>query len=87
MAFNYDINRIFEELEAQAREEMELSNFSIESPEDALEPQDISKTTKYTHGGDKTAKEIKDLPNSADCGENSDRQSKSKTTQNNGDYR
>ncbi len=86
MAIQYDINKIFEELEQQARrkgEKVDLAkkNNPIESPEDAPKTQKvapaISKTTEDIHGGDEASKEIKDSPNSAEDGENSEKEDKS----------
>lgn len=90
MAFQYDINKIFEELEQQVRKgkrkhkkvDKSKENDSIESPEDTLQTQEVapatSKTTEDTHGGDEASKEIKNSPNSADGGENPDKENKSK---------
>ncbi|MBE5805117.1 MAG: hypothetical protein E7313_00085 [Clostridiales bacterium] len=97
MAFQYDINRIFAELEQQARKKKKQhdkvdetkENDPIESPEDAPQTQEIapatSKTTEDTHGGDEASKEIKDSPNSVDGGENPDKENKSKKTKNTGE--
>lgn len=96
MAFQYDINKIFVELEEQAKKkkrEKEMSqeqeNDPIESPEDAPETQVVapatSKTTEETHGGDEASKEIKNSPNSINGGENSDKENKSKKTQETGE--
>ena len=64
MAFQYDINKIFSELEQQARKkekkrekvDQSKENNPIESPEDAPQTQEVapatSKTTEDTHGGD-----------------------------------
>ena len=65
MAFQYDINKIFAELEKQARFKQKQKddrtndakeNNPIESPEDAQKTQEIapatSKTTEDIHGGD-----------------------------------
>ncbi len=88
MALQYDINKIFAELEQQARrKEKKHENTDstteitpIESPEDAPQTQEVapatSKTTEDTHGGDETSKEIKDSPNSIDDGENSSKETK-----------
>ena len=96
MAFQYDINKIFAELEQQAlkkkkqREEIneDVENNPIESPKDAPQTQKVapatSKTTEDTHGGDEASKEIKDSPNSADDGENSDKENKSEKTKDTG---
>lgn len=85
MAIQYDINKIFAELEKQVQENKHQhdkndetkENDPIESPEDAPQTQEvapaISKTTEDTHGGDEASKEIKDSPNSADDGENLDK--------------
>ena len=90
MALQYDINKIFAELEQQARrkdkkhEKVDPTNENnpIESPEDAQKTQEVapatSKTTEDTHGGDEASKEIKDSPNSVDDGENPDKENKSK---------
>lgn len=97
MAFQYDINKIFAELEQQARikskkhEKVDLTkeNDPIESPEDVPQTQEVapatSKTAEDTHGGDEATKEIKDSPNSADDGENPDKENKSKKTKNTGE--
>ena len=90
-----DINKIFAELEQQARKKQHdkvdetKENDPIESPEDAPQTQEIapatSKTTEDTHGGDEASKEIKDSPNSVDGGENPDKENKSKKTKNTGE--
>ncbi len=88
MAFRYDIDKIFAELEQQAKKEIQnrKKNDSIESPEDAPKTQDVapatSKTTEDKHGGDEASKEIKDSPNSIDGGENINKENNrnSKTT-------
>ena len=97
MAFQYDMNRIFAELEQQARKKKKQhdkvaetkENNPIESPEDAPQTQEVapatSKTTEDTHGGDEASKEIKDSPNSVDGGENPDKENKSKKTKNTGE--
>ena len=97
MAFQYDINKIFAELEQQVRikskkhEKVDLTkeNDPIESPEDIPQTQEVapatSKTSEDTHGGDEATKEIKDSPNSADDGENPDKENKSKQTKNTGE--
>ena len=97
MAFQYDINKIFTELEQQARKkekerkkaEESKENDPIESPEDAPQTQEVtpatSKTTEDTHGGDEASKEVKDSPNSANDGENPDKENKSKKTKNTGE--
>lgn len=97
MAFQYDINKIFAELEQQARikskkhEKVDLTkeNDPIESPEDIPQTQEVapatSKTSEDTHGGDEATREIKDSPNSADDGENPDKENKSKKTKNTGE--
>ena len=97
MALQYDINKIFAELEQQARrkdkkhEKVDPTNENnpIESPEDAQKTQEVapatSKTTEDTHGGDEASKEIKDSPNSVDDGENPDKEIKSKKTKNTGE--
>ena len=96
MALQYDINKIFAELEQQARskdkkhEKVDLTkeNDPIESPEDAPQTQEIapatSKTTEDKHGGDEASKEIKESPNSVDDGENPDKENKSQKTKNTG---
>lgn len=97
MAFQYDINKIFAELEQQAKKkkrEQEMpqkqENDPIESPEDAPETQKVapatSKTTEETHGGDEASREIKNSPNSINGGENSDKENKSKKTQDTGGH-
>ncbi len=95
MAFQYDINKIFAELEQQARkkknEEVDESkeNNPIESPEDVPETQEVapatSKTTEDTHGGDEATKEIEDSPNSVNDGQNSDKENKSDKTDGTGE--
>ncbi len=97
MAFQYDINKIFAELEQQARKNKNQhekvdetkENNPIESPEDASQTQEVapatSKTTEDTHGGDEASKEIKDSPNSVEGGENPDKENKSKKTKNTGE--
>ena len=97
MALQYDINKIFAELEQQARkkgkkhEEVDPTkeNDPIESPEDAPQTQEVapatSKTTEDTHGGDEASKEIKDSPNSVNGGENPDKENKSKKNKNTGE--
>lgn len=97
MALQYDINKIFAELEQQARKKSKKhekvdptkENDPIESPEDAPQTQEVapatSKTTEDTHGGDEASKEIKDSPNSVDGGENPDKENKSKKTKNTGE--
>lgn len=97
MALQYDINKIFAELEQQARKKNKKhekvdptkENDPIESPEDAPQTQEVapatSKTTEDTHGGDEASKEIKDSPNSVDGGENPDKENKSKKTKNTGE--
>ena len=97
MAFQYDINKIFAELEQQVREKEKKhenvnelkENNPIESPEDAPQTQEVapatSKTTEDTHGGDEASKEIKNSPNSVDGGENPDKENKSKKTKNTGE--
>ncbi len=97
MALQYDINRIFAELEQQAirkkeqqkTQEDDKENNPIESSEDAPKTQEIapaiSKMTEDTHGGDEASKEIKNSPNSIDNGENSDKKNKSSKTKNTGE--
>ena len=97
MAFQYDINKIFAELEKQARFKQKQKddrtndakeNNPIESPEDAQKTQEIapatSKTTEDIHGGDEASKEIKDSPNSVNDGENDEKKNKSEKTENTG---
>lgn len=97
MAFQYDINKIFAELEKQARAKQKQKddktndvkeNNPIESPEDAPKTQEVapatSKTTEETHGGDEASKEIKDSPNSVNDGENDQKKNKSEKTKNTG---
>lgn len=91
MAFQYDINKIFAELEKQAikkKKENNKTNESIESPEDAPKTQEVapatSKTTEDKHGGDEASKEIKDSPNSAKNGENAKKENKNEKTENTG---
>lgn len=97
MALQYDINKIFAELEQQARKKDKKNekvdptkeNDPIESPEDAPQTQEVapatSKTTEDTHGGDEASKEIKDSPNSVDGGENPDKENKSNKTKDTGE--
>lgn len=96
MALQYDINKIFAELEQQYRKKRKKpkvdptkENDPIESPEDAPRTQEVapatSKTTEDTHGGDEASKEIKDSPSSVDGGENPDKENKSKKTKNTGE--
>ena len=92
MALQYDINKIFAELEQQAKKEkkqQEKENNPIESPEDAPQTQEVapatSKSSEDMHGGDEASKEIKNSPNSVNDGENQDKKSKSKKTQDSGD--
>lgn len=94
MAFQYDINKIFAELEQQAKKKYKKveevkENDPIESPEDASQTQKVApattKTTEDTHGGDEASKEVKDSPNSVDGGENPDKENKSKKTKNTGE--
>lgn len=99
MALQYDINKIFADLENQARKnkrekqkskvEEEKENNPIESPEDAPKTQEVapttSKTTEDTHGGDEASKEIKDSPNSVNDGENAEKQNKSEKTEDTGE--
>ena len=97
MAFQYDINKIFAELEQQAQNnkgqhdkaDEKKENNPIESPEYAKPTQKVapatSKTTEDTHGGDEASKEIKDSPNSVDGGENPDKENKSEKTENTGE--
>ena len=93
MAFKYDINKIFAELEQKVKENMDKinepkENNPIESPEDAPQTQEVapatSKTTENIHGGDEASKEIKYSPNSVDGGKNSDKENKSEKTENTG---
>ena len=97
MAFQYDINKIFAELEKQARVKQKQKddktndvkeNNPIESLEDAPKTQEVapatSKTTEDTHGGDEASKEIKDSPNSVNDGENDQKKNKSEKTENTG---
>ena len=97
MAFQYDINKIFAELEKQARANQKQKddktndvkeNNPIESPEDAPKTQEVapatSKTTEETHGGDEASKEIKNSPNSVNDGENDQKKNKSEKTKNTG---
>mgnify|MGYP004620376447 FL=1 len=96
MAFQYDINKIFAELEQQVqRKKKQLEetdenkeNNPIESPEDAPETQEVapatSKATEDTHGGDEASKEIEKSPNSVDDGKNPDKENKSEKTKNTG---
>ena len=93
MAFQYDINKIFADLERQVqnkkKQQENKENEPIESPEDAPETQEVapatSKTSEHTHGGDEASKEIKDSPNSVEGGDNPDKENKSSKTQNTGE--
>ena len=97
MAIQYDINKIFEELEQQFRRkdkkhekvDSTKENNPIESPEDAPQTKEVapatSKTTEDTHGGDEASKEIEDSPNSAKDGENPDKEEKSNETEDTGE--
>ena len=94
MAIQYDINKIFEELEEQIRRKNQKidstkENNPIESPEDAPQTKEVapatSKTTEDTHGGDEVSKEIEDSPNSANDGENQDKEEKSNETEDTGE--
>ena len=97
MAFQYDINSIFSELEKQVAQrkkkhnELDESkeNNPVESPEDAPKTQEVapatSKSTEDKHGGDEASKEIKDSPNSVDGGENSEKENKSEKNKNTGE--
>ena len=97
MALQYDINKIFAELEQQVQEKKKQHNKIDEtkennpsqSPEDAPQTQKVapatSKTTEDTNGGDEASKKIKDSPNSVDNGENPDKKNKSKNTKNTGE--
>lgn len=95
MLLQYDIDKIFAELEQQAErkrhEKIDSTkpNNPIESPKDAPPTQEValatSKTTEDTHGGDEATKEIKDSPNSVDDGENPDKKNKSEKTKNTGE--
>ncbi len=96
MAIQYDINKIFEELEQQIRRkdkkhekvDSTKENNPIESPEDAPQTKEVapatSKTTEDTHGGDEASKEIEDSLNSAKDGENPDKEEKSNETEDTG---
>lgn len=95
MLLQYDIDKIFAELEQQAErkrhEKIDSTkpNNPIESPKDAPQTQEVapatSKTTEDTHGGDEATKEIKDSPNSVDDGENPDKKNKSEKSKNTGE--
>lgn len=97
MAFQYDINSIFSELEKQVAQRNKQhnevyeskENNPIESPKDAPKTQEVapatSKSTEDKHGGDEASKEIKDSPNSVDGGENSEKENKSKKNKNAGE--
>ncbi len=96
MAFQYDINKIFAELEQQVQKKKKQlektdenkENNPIESPEDVPETQEVapatSKATEDTHGGDEASKEIEKSPNSVDDGKNPDKENKSEKTKNTG---
>ena len=95
MTFQYDLNKIFAELEQQVREKQKQNeeineskkNNSIESPEDAQETQEVApatlKISEDIHGGDEASKEIKDSPNLAIDGVNKDKEHKGQETENN----
>lgn len=95
MALQYDINKIFADLEEQAIKKMqnkkadeEKKNNPIESPEDAPKTQEVapatSKTTEDKHGGDEASKEIENSSNSVDDGENFKKENKSEKSKNAG---
>ena len=93
MALQYDINRIFAELEQKAKkkeqqQKEEKENNPIESPEDAPQTQEVKPATlkifEEIHGGDEISKEIKDSPNSANNGEDSNKEKRSEKTQGSG---
>ena len=79
---NYTIEEIQEEVvknnDQEEKMEYEKEDKSLESPEDAKETQEVheptSKETEESHGGDEASKEIKDSPNVAKDGENSQRE-------------
>ena len=81
---NYTIEEIQEEVvknnDQEEKMEYEKEDKSLESPEDAKETQEVheptSKETEESHGGDEASKEIKNSPNAAKDGENSDREKK-----------
>ena len=81
---NYTIEEIQEEVvknnDQEEKMEYEKEDKSLESPEDAKETQEVheptSKDTEESHGGDEASKEIKNSPNAAKDGENSDREKK-----------
>ena len=82
----YTTEEIPEELEVvknndqEEKVEYEKEDKSLESPEDAKETQEVheptSKETEESHGGDEASKEIKNSPNAAKDGENSEREKK-----------
>lgn len=94
MVLQYDVNKIFADLEKQARQKKKerqnstQENDPIESPEDAPKTQEVahatSKTTENTHGGDEASKEIKKSPNSVNDGENNSKENKSEKAENTG---
>ena len=81
---NYTIEEIQEEVvknnDQEEKMEYEKEDKSLESPEDAKETQEVheptSKKTEESHGGDEASKEIKNSPNAAKDGENSEREKK-----------
>lgn len=96
MAFRYDVNKIFADLEKQVakkkkqqeKDEEFKENNPIESPVDAPKTQEVapatSKTTEDTHGGDEATKEIENSPNSVNDGQNNQKENKSEKTEGSG---
>ena len=87
MALQYDINKIFDELENKASKKFDKEEKeNIESPEDAPETQEVapatSKSSEDTHGGDESAKEIKNSTNAVEEGENEKEDNKYKNNNN-----
>ena len=76
---NIEEQKELEEKQEQDEElEYEKEDKSLKSPGDAKETQEVheptSKETEESHGGDEASKEIKDSPNAAKDGENSQRE-------------
>ena len=89
MKFVYDIDKIYKNLIDKYNKKMEQKSIDeeiekeqeeiVESPEDAPKTQEVAEPTSMesedVHGGNESAKEIKDSPNPA---ENSDSESEKK---------
>jgi len=74
MIFKVNIDKLFGELEEKIIEERK----NIEEQKELEETQEVheptSKETEESHGGNEASKEIKDSPNAAKDGENSQRE-------------